>query len=283
MLRAKSLKSNFIMLTALLSLTGAASLAAQQTAIGPAACSSGREQGSVTLAKPLTDSFADDLITKYGPSPNVPVRFENKEGASLIITDARVTLVNHPSEEGYVAKAVITLVNNNKDRRITGFSFHFTNSGKELSYDPDPVFCSIEPNGSLTYEKLQSDYLSYWIGDPERLLIKVAAIDFEDQDEQRDTTDVDRNPILLSGLPTIVIDDPNRTTKEITLKVRVSVFGRVKKVIIEDELTDKIREEVLQAAYKARFKPAIRNGQPVAYWSTVTIQITSKLNIPQST
>ena len=141
------------MLTGLFLSTAEFCLAAQQPAIGPAACTSGRELGQVTLAKHLTDLFADDLITKYGSSPDVPVRFENKEGASLIITDARVTLVNHPSGEGYVAKAVINLVNN-KDQRITGFSFHFTNSGQEQSYDPTPVFCSIEPNGSLSYEKL---------------------------------------------------------------------------------------------------------------------------------
>ena len=133
--------------------------------------------------------------------------------------------------------------------------------------------------GLLTYEKLQSDFLTYWIGDPERLVIKVAAIEFEDQAEEADTRDVDRNPTLLGVLPMVVVDDSNPTTKEITLKVLVSVFGFVKRVIFEDELADNVREEVLQAAYKARFKPAIRKGQPVSSWSTVTIRITSKLNI----
>jgi hypothetical protein len=204
----------------------------------------------------------------------VPVRFENKEGASLTITDSRVTVVNHPSGEGYVAKAVINLANN-KDQRITGFSLHFTNLGQEQAYDPTPIFCSI---GSLTYEKLQADYLSYWVGDPERLIIKVAIVEFEDQGGETDGTDVDRKPIPFS-LPTILTDDPKDNTKEVTLKVLVSVFGFVKKIKIEGELADMVREEVLKAAYKARFRPAIRDGQPVPYWSTVTIQIISKLNV----
>src|SRR5215813_14671962 len=121
----------------------AQSLCAQQC--NPPSCASGPYRGTGALAKPLTDLYARDLLTQYGPAADVPIRFENKEGASLTITDARVVLVNHPSGEGFVAKAIIILTNTT-GQRITGFSLH------EQPYDPIPVFSQIEPFGSLTYE-----------------------------------------------------------------------------------------------------------------------------------
>lgn len=81
-------------------------------------------------------------------------------------------LVNHPSGEGFVAKAIIILTNTS-GQRIIGFSLHFTNNGKEQPYEPIPVFSQIEPFGSLTYEKLQEDDLSYWVGDPEKLIVNL--------------------------------------------------------------------------------------------------------------
>jgi len=151
---ARSFKVTFIVLTVVFLFTGEPRLSAYQTDIAPAACTSGRDGGRDPLAKPLTDLCAEHLITKYGPAAEVPVRFENQDSAPLTITGAKVTLANHPSGEGYVAKAIIDLANT-KEERITGFSLHFTNLGKEQPYDPAPIFSSIDPHGSFTYEKLQ--------------------------------------------------------------------------------------------------------------------------------
>src|SRR5262249_10869904 len=162
-----------------------------------------------------------------------PIRFENKEGASLTITDARVVLVNHPSGEGFVAKAIIILTNTT-GQRIIGFSLN------EQPYDPIPVFSQIEPFGSLTYEKLQDDALSYWVGDPEKLIVKLGIVEVEEQDEKTDSKHVDRTPILIAGPPTIITDVDNPDTKYVTVKVLVSVFGLAKKVIIEEaDFSDK--------------------------------------------
>jgi hypothetical protein len=123
MLRAWSFNAFFIILIVLF-LTAESCLAAQQTSIGPAACTSGRGRGKDPLTKPLTDLYARDLITKYGPVPEVPVRFENQDSASLIITGARVTLVNHPSGDGYVAKAIIDLANTKEENHWLQFTFY---------------------------------------------------------------------------------------------------------------------------------------------------------------
>ena len=118
--------------------------------------------------------------------------------------------------------------------------------------------------------------MSYWIGNPERLIVKVGLVEFEDEDGR---VDVDWKPLLLGGLPKIYTNEADSTNKDVNVKILVSVFGLARRVIIDDELSDNVREEVLQAAQKARFRPAIKNGQPVAYWSTLTIQIRSKLNV----
>jgi len=242
----------------------------------PPSCASGPYRGTGALAKPLTDLYARDLLTQYGPAADVPIRFENKEGTSLTITDARVVLVNQPSGEGFVAKAIIILTNTT-GQRITGFSLHFTNNGKEQPYEPIPVFSQIEPFGSLTYAKLQEDDLSYWVGDPEKLIVKIGIVEVEEQDETKDAKHVDRTPILIAGPPTIITDVDNPDTKYVTVKVLVSVFGLAKKVIIEEaDFSDKVREQVLQAANKCRFRPAVRDGQPVAYWGDVTMEIISR-------
>lgn len=102
-------------------------------------------------------------------------------------------------------------------------------------------------------------------------------MEVEEQDETTDSKHVDRKPILIAGPPTIITDVDNPDTKYGTVKVLVSVFGLAKKVIIEEaDFSDKVREQVLQAAYKCRFRPAIRDGQPVAYWGDVTMKMISR-------
>lgn len=120
--------------------------------------------------------------------------------------------------------------------------------------------------------------MSYWVGDPERLIVKIGIVEVEEQDQPTDTKDVDRKPILFGGLPVMVTNDGNRTTN-VTLKILVSVFGLARKVIIEGELPDNIREQVLLAACTCRFRPAIKDGHPVAYWTNVTIESVSTHSI----
>jgi TonB-like protein len=87
---------------------------------------------------------------------------------------------------------------------------------------------------------------------------------------------LDWKPLLSGGLLTIYTNGANGQKKDVTVKILVSVFGLARGVSIVDDLSDNVREEVLQAAQKARFRPAIKNGQPIAYWSNVTIQTKTK-------
>jgi TonB family protein len=66
----------------------------------------------------------------------------------------------------------------------------------------------------------------------------------------------------------------NKIQGNIRAKVLVGPDGDVKKVSILSHLPDGLDEQAIEAAYKLRFRPAMKNGQGVAYWVTVEIGFT---------
>jgi TonB family protein len=57
----------------------------------------------------------------------------------------------------------------------------------------------------------------------------------------------------------------------VTASVLVGADGSVKSVKIRRGLSYGLDEQAIQAAYQIRFRPAMKNGQPVSYWQAVTI------------
>jgi TonB family protein len=55
------------------------------------------------------------------------------------------------------------------------------------------------------------------------------------------------------------------------LRVEVGADGAVSKVNVVGPLPDLLTEEAIRAAYQMKFKPAMKNGDPVAFWQKVDV------------
>ena len=79
---------------------------------------------------------------------------------------------------------------------------------------------------------------------------------------------VDRRPVLLNQ-PQPFYTEMARTNKVqgvVRVKVLVDANGSVKEVVVVRGLPDGLNEQAIRAAYQMRFRPAVKNGQPVSYW-----------------
>lgn len=66
----------------------------------------------------------------------------------------------------------------------------------------------------------------------------------------------------------------------VTMRVLIGADGLVKQVKVVKGLPDGLDEEAIKAAYKLKFKPAMKDGQPVAYWMPVVVEF--NLGAPRS-
>jgi protein TonB len=87
-------------------------------------------------------------------------------------------------------------------------------------------------------------------------------------------TAVDQKPMALN-LPSPRYTEEARKNKiqgTVITKVLVGADGTVKQVRIVRGLPDGLDEQAIQAAYQIRFRPAMKGGQPVAFWQAVQIE-----------
>jgi TonB family protein len=89
---------------------------------------------------------------------------------------------------------------------------------------------------------------------------------------------VDSRPQPLSHPRPNYTEEARRNKVEGNVRVRalVGADGSVKQVRVVAGLPDGLNEEVVQAVKKVRFKPAIKNGQPVAYWVPLDVEFNLK-------
>jgi periplasmic protein TonB len=64
----------------------------------------------------------------------------------------------------------------------------------------------------------------------------------------------------------------NKIQGTVTARVLIGADGTVKSVKIVRGLPDGLDEQAIQAAYQLRFRPAMKAGQPVAFWQNVLIE-----------
>jgi TonB family protein len=55
-------------------------------------------------------------------------------------------------------------------------------------------------------------------------------------------------------------------------RVLIGLDGKVKRATIARGLPDGLNDEALRAVYQLKFKPAMKDGQPVAYWQAVAVE-----------
>ena len=79
---------------------------------------------------------------------------------------------------------------------------------------------------------------------------------------------VDERPILLNRPHPLFTEEARKNKIQGVVRVRilVDVNGAVKEVVVMRGLPDGLNEQAIRAAYQMRFKPAMKNGQPVSYW-----------------
>ena len=64
----------------------------------------------------------------------------------------------------------------------------------------------------------------------------------------------------------------NGVQGSVIARVLIGTDGKVKQVRITRGLPDGLDEEAIKAAFKMKFEPAKRDGQPVSFWQSVTIE-----------
>ena len=79
---------------------------------------------------------------------------------------------------------------------------------------------------------------------------------------------VDERPVLLNQPRPLFTEEARKNKVQGVVRVRILVDtnGAVKEVVLMRGLPDGLNEQAIRAAYQMRFRPAMKNGQPVSYW-----------------
>ena len=88
------------------------------------------------------------------------------------------------------------------------------------------------------------------------------------------STNVDSEPMLLNRPQPNYTEEARKNKIQGTVRVRIKVGtdGRVNRGSIVRGLPDGLDERALQAAHRMQFKPAMKDGRPVAFWLIVEIE-----------
>jgi TonB family protein len=86
-------------------------------------------------------------------------------------------------------------------------------------------------------------------------------------------TSVDSRPIALNSLRPNYTEGARRNKVNGTCRLRllVGADGSVKRVNIVTPLPDHLTEEAIKASFQIKFSPAMKSGQPVAFWTTLEV------------
>ena len=87
-------------------------------------------------------------------------------------------------------------------------------------------------------------------------------------------TSVDTKPVALNSPQPRYTEEArkNKIQGNVTARVLIGADGQVRDVRIVRHLPDGLDEQAIQAAYQLRFRPAMKGGQPVAFWQAVVIE-----------
>jgi TonB family protein len=79
---------------------------------------------------------------------------------------------------------------------------------------------------------------------------------------------VDARPVLLNSPQPLFTEAARKNKIQGVVRVRILVGsnGSVREVVLIRGLPDGLNEQAIRAAYQMRFRPATKNGQPVAFW-----------------
>jgi protein TonB len=72
--------------------------------------------------------------------------------------------------------------------------------------------------------------------------------------------------MLNSPAPDLSTDARNRPTGTVILRVVLAKTGRVENITVIRGLPNGVTEKCIEAAKQIKFKPAMKEGQPVSMW-----------------
>jgi TonB family protein len=229
------------------------------------------------------------LIEILKSTPETRISFENFDGTPLTITEAMVKIVKRQqsgksipatTQDEYVMEERVTLINNTDNRtRLVILQFTNAEGQKEIELGD---WATIEPYGSYVFgerRKAEIEYKSLPV-DPSKFTVKVLEVRFEDgiiwemYPSQVEESNVDTKPKPLSKPQPTYTEEArrNRIRGAVRMHLLVGSDGEVKQVRIIRSLPDGLNEEAVKEAYNLKFKPAMKDGQPVQCWLLFEIE-----------
>ena len=252
---------------------------------------SGKASSRVAIpAVAFSKQRADELKEKVERATDAAIEVDNPSSCPLIISEARIKAsrgeanfpASLPRESGYAFKLDAKL-SNRTDRKIVDFALILARPGTEHGVIVESGRLLIEPSATYSFGDQQNVYFSYFYSPPGETILKVVHIEFEDgsrwlRPDLNPETKVDHDPIPLNEVKPKFTKEAlrNRIEGAVIVQLQVGTDGHVKKVKIVNGLPDRLDEMAIEAAYKLKFKPATKNGKPVAHWMTIPIKFELK-------
>jgi protein TonB len=187
-----------------------------------------------------------------------------------------------PMINDYAMRASLTLINNTRSP-ITELGLRFKNKGA------DHTFCVYKKNLRIVPNKESRIDIDFMLvaGDPADLIVDIVGARFEDGgkhgfyssppallEAEPPKEDVDSRPKLLNAARPTYTERArfNGVQGTVRLSLQVGTDGAIKAVNVLNALPDGLTEEAIRAAYRLRFEPARKNGEPVEMWINIEIE-----------
>lgn len=244
----------------------------------------------------LSSKVAEEQKKKLANAIESPIRIDNTDGAPVTVSEAKVKgarLAEVPAggsgASGAASSTMIIIyfmqakikVSNTSDRRTTGIGLQFTNAETKRKFYILRFPLSIDPKKDYEIESVFCGES----GEPARLAVQVVTVRFEDKStwgsdpfpppraNSSQADGVDIKPSMLNIVRPEYTEKArrNKTQGVVLAFTSIGADGSVKQVEILHGLPDGLNEEAIRALYRTRFRPAMKNGQPVAYWVTMQV------------
>ncbi len=240
-------------------------------------------------SKPVLKMSKDEakrLADELKKASDISIRFENAQGAPVIISDAKIKAAlrkkqgdNQTVAHGdYAIDARITIANNT-DHRVKRVRLAFASLADKTKVLYESFDVEIKPRLSgQVGERVTSDFPFFPSPtSPDDLMVTVVGVRFEDGKAWGSfppKVEVDTKPVPLNR------PRPNYTSRaidkkiegDIQVRVLVGEDGTVRQARITRGLPEGLNEEAFNAVYQIRFKPAMKDGKPVPYWVVIELQ-----------
>ena len=243
----------------------------------------------------MTGQVPDNIKELLDQAPNMPMHFNNDDGAPMVITEATLKAVRDESPRAHVAgqtgsdyyfiRPGIRLLNRSS-KVVTGFALYLVNGESKHKVYFGRARLRIEPQTSFDFADYQERMMMP--GNPEAFTVKVLQVGFEDGTEWG--TSRIPTPSAAEAFPS---SQSNVMTQALAIhKVQPTYPDGAKKrkvsgsVVVEVRIDEKgkvssadrvsgdpeLENAALEAARQWKFTPATLHGRPIQVIQRITFQ-----------